>query len=327
MLTIGIVMGGYSGESVVSLKSGEYIYSLIDQNKYKNVFNIHILNDGWNVVIDDIKYPINKEDFSFILNDKKINFDVLVNTIHGTPGEDGILQAYWELLNIPYTGCYFYNSALTFNKKDTLAVLSKYGVAMAKSFYLNKGDEINSHDIITNIGLPCFVKPNQSGSSLGVSKVKAIEELPKAIEDAFKEDHSILIESFLDGKEVSVGVMKYKGKIVVVGTTEIKTDNDFFDYEAKYLGASEEITPANLTSVEEKNIRDAAKHIYKCLNMNGFSRLDFIIMNNTPYFLEINTNPGCSPASIFPQQVRYAGYNFSELLDNEISQAIENSKK
>lgn len=321
-MTVGIVMGGYSEESNVSLKSGDYFYSQINKSKY-TVFKITILKDGWNVIINDQSYPINKGDFSFQLNEKKIHFDVLLNTIHGNPGENGLMQAYWELLNIPYSGCSFYNSALTFNKRDTLSVLKKFNVSVANSVYLNQGDHIDVDSIIEEVGLPCFVKPNQSGSSLGVSKVKKKEDFLKALNFAFKEDKAVLIESYLEGREVQVGVFKNQGEVVVVNTTEIISKNEFFDYEAKYLGASEEITPAPISEEEDKRIREAAAHIYRSLDMTGFSRLDFIIVNGTPYFLEINTTPGCSPASIFPQQVKQAGLDFSELLDNEISMALQ----
>lgn len=321
-MTVGIVMGGYSEESNVSLKSGDYFYSQINKSKY-TVFKITILKDGWNVIINDQSYPINKGDFSFQLNEKKIHFDVLLNTIHGNPGENGLMQAYWELLNIPYSGCSFYNSALTFNKRDTLSVLKKFNVSVANSVYLNKGDHIDVDSIIKEVGLPCFVKPNQSGSSLGVSKVKKKEDFLTALDFAFKEDKAVLIESYLEGREVQVGVFKNQGEVVVVNTTEIISKNEFFDYEAKYLGASEEITPAPISEEEDKRIREDAAHIYRSLDMTGFSRLDFIIVKGTPYFLEINTTPGCSPASIFPQQVKQAGLDFSKLLDNEISIALQ----
>lgn len=326
MLKVGIVMGGYSDESNVSLKSGEYFYSQIDKLKYE-VFKVIILKEGWGVSIENTLYPIDRGDFSFNINGSKIHFDVLLNTIHGTPGEDGLMQAYWQLLEIPYSGCSFYNSALTFNKKDTLSVLKKYNIPMASSIYINKGENINPTEIVDKLQLPCFVKPNQSGSSLGVSKVKNIEDFLPAVQKAFEEDSSILIESYLNGKEVQVGVINYQGKVLVINTTEIISKNEFFDYEAKYLGASEEITPAKLNSQENKNIKEMAARIYTLLNMTGFSRLDFIIVNEIPYFLEINTTPGCSPASIFPQQVKEAGYNFSDLLDNEINLALHRFNK
>ncbi|PQL94007.1 D-alanine--D-alanine ligase [Apibacter adventoris] len=326
MLKVGIVMGGYSDESNVSLKSGEYFYSQIDKLKYE-VFKVIILKEGWGVSIENTLYPIDRGDFSFNINGSKIHFDVLLNTIHGTPGEDGLMQAYWQLLEIPYSGCSFYNSALTFNKKDTLSVLKKYNIPMASSIYINKGENINPTEIVDKLQLPCFVKPNQSGSSLGVSKVKNIEDFLPAVQKAFEEDSSILIESFLNGKEVQVGVINYQGKVLVINTTEIISKNEFFDYEAKYLGASEEITPAKLSSQENKNIKEMSARIYTLLNMTGFSRLDFIIVNEIPYFLEINTTPGCSPASIFPQQVKEAGYNFSDLLDNEVNLALHRFNK
>ncbi len=202
---------------------------------------------------NDKKYTINRGDFSVTLdNGETLKFDVCFNIIHGTPGENGILQAYWDAIGQKYTGCGFYQSALTFNKKDTLAVLSKYGIPSAKSIYLRKGEHINVDEIISELNLPLFVKPNQSGSSLGISKVKEKSELIAATEIAFKEDDEILIESFLNGMEVSVGVIDFKGETIVLGITEIVPQNEFFDYEAKYEGASEEITPARIDEVTTK---------------------------------------------------------------------------
>ena len=190
-------------------------------------------------------------------------------------------------------------------QKDTLAVLSKYGIPSAKSIYIRKGENINHDEIISTLGLPLFVKPNQSGSSLGISKVKEISELQNAIEIAFKEDNEILIESFLNGTEVSVGVLDYKGETIVLGITEIVPKNEFFDYEAKYNGASEEITPARLDDATRLKVEEISKRAYDSLGMSGFSRSEFIIMDGTPYMLEMNTNPGFSPASILPQQAKY----------------------
>ncbi len=321
-MNVAVVMGGYSDESVISLRSGQLILKNLDSNKYKT-FAVHILLDGWHVIVNENKLAIDKSDFSFSLNGEKINFDVILNTIHGTPGEDGHLQAYWELLGIPYSGCSFYQSALTFNKRDTLSVLSKFGIPKAKSIYVTKGEDISAENIVAELGLPFFVKPNQSGSSLGVSKVNRIEDFEKALEFAFAEDNEILIESFLNGTEISVGVLKYKGETTVLGLTEIVSENDFFDYEAKYLGKSEEITPARLDENTEKLVRDMAKKVYDSLAMSGFTRSEFIVMNGIPHFLEINTNPGLSPQSIFPQQAEYAKINFSDLLDNEVELALK----
>ena len=319
-MNIAVVMGGYSDESVISIRSGQLILNNLDRTKY-TPFEVHILPEGWNVVIDGEKFAIDKGDFSFTKGGQKTTFDVIVNTVHGTPGEDGHLQSYWELLNLPYTGCGFYQSALTFNKRDTLSVLSKFNIPRAKSIYLSKGDAITAEDIVDTLGLPFMVKPNQSGSSLGVSKVNNVADLQKALDFAFAEDSDILIESYLKGVEVSVGVLNYNGKTTVLGLTEIVSHNDFFDYEAKYLGKSEEITPARLDAETEQKVRDSAAKAYEALGMSGFSRTDFIVMNGEPHFIEINTNPGLSPQSIFPQQAQHAGIAMSDLLNSEIKLA------
>ena len=320
-MNVAVVMGGYSDESVISLRSGQLILNNLDKSKY-TIFEVHILANGWSVVIDNQKYPINKENFSFTKDNITTTFDVAVNTVHGTPGEDGHLQAYWELMNIPYTGCNFYQSALTFNKRDTLSVLSKFNIPRAKSMYVTKGDVIDGNAIVAELGLPFFVKPNQSGSSLGVSKVNDLTELTKALDFAFAEDNDILIESFLNGTEISVGVLKFNGQTKVLGTTEIISENAFFDYEAKYLGKSSEITPARLDQDTLVKVNETAKKVYESLGMSGFSRTDFIIMEGIPHFIEINTNPGLSPQSIFPQQAAHAKMNLSEMFDNEIQLAM-----
>lgn len=321
-MNIAVVMGGYSDESVISLRSGQLILSHLDRAKY-NPFEVHILPEGWNVLIDGNKYPINKGDFSFGKDGTTTTFDAIINTIHGTPGEDGHLQAYWELLDIPYTGCGFYQSSLTFNKRDTLSVLSKFNINKAKSIYLSKGDVITAQEIVDTVGLPFMVKPNQSGSSLGISKVNDIADFEKALQLAFAEDSDILIEEYLKGTEVSVGVLNLNGKTTVLGLTEIVSHNDFFDYEAKYQGKSDEITPARVDDQTERKIRETAIKVYDVLGMSGFSRADYIVRDGEPYFIEINTNPGLSGQSIFPQQAEHAGIPFSELLDSEVKLALQ----
>jgi len=320
-MNVAVVMGGYSGESVISLKSGELIVRNLDKKKY-NIFQVHILSEGWFLFENNNKFPINKGDFSAEKNGEKITFDLLVNTIHGTPGEDGLLQAYWGLIGIPFTGCDFYVSALTFNKRDTLSVLAKFSIPKAKSIYASKRDVLDKGEIINQLGLPLFVKANRSGSSLGVSKVNRPEDFEKALENAFAVDDQILIESFLKGREISVGVIFLDGKITVLGYTEILSENDFFDYQAKYFGKSKEITPATIDKDTQEKIETLSIKIYKILNMSGFSRIDYIIMDDTPYFIEINTNPGLSEQSIFPQQVAHKGLSFSDLLDSEIQLAL-----
>lgn len=321
MLNVAVVAGGYSDEWIVSLKSCELVYQSLNPEKYKKT-RVRILKEGWYAEIDGEKFLIDKKDFSFTREGEKVNFDCVVNIIHGTPGEDGYMQAYWELIGLPYTGCNFYQSALTFNKKDCIAVLEKYGIPHAKSVYINETTPYFIDEIIKTVGLPCFVKPNQSGSSLGISKVKTIEEFEPALKKAFKEDKEVLVESFLDGMEVSVGVIRHQNKTKVVGITEILSYNEFFDYEAKYEGASEEITPARLDAVTTKQIEEIAAKAYESLQMTGISRSEFIIVNGIPHFLEMNTLPGFSPASIFPQQARHAGLELEDLFDSEIEIAL-----
>jgi D-alanine-D-alanine ligase len=319
---IAVVMGGYSDEFVVSLKSGQLIYESLNKDLY-NVYKVQILKDGWFLIQDNgEKTEINKNDFSADVNGKSLKFDVCFNIIHGTPGENGILQAYWDAVNQKYTGCNFYQSALTFNKKDTLAVLSKYNIPSAKSIYLRKGETVSEEEVVKKLGLPVFVKPNQSGSSLGITKLKDIKNLQKAIDFAFAEDDEILIESFLDGMEVSVGVLEYKGETIVLGITEIVPETEFFDYAAKYEGKSQEITPARIDDETRIKIENIAIKAYNSLGMSGFSRSEFILVNGAPYLLEMNTNPGFSPASILPQQAKIYGMSLEDLCGYEVEKAL-----
>ena len=320
---IAVVMGGYSDEYKVSLKSGQLIFESLDRELY-NVYKVVILKDEWYFLDEnENKKTINKADFSIHLeNGENLKFDACFNTIHGTPGENGIMQAYWDAVGQKYTGCDFYQSALTFNKKDTLAVLSKYGIPSAKSIYLRNGEEISDDEIVEKLGLPVFVKPNQSGSSLGISKVKGKSELKNAIEFAYKEDDEILIESALNGMEVSVGVLDYQGEVIVLGITEIVPDKEFFDYEAKYEGASQEITPARVDEETRKKVEEISIKAYKSLGMSGFSRSEFIIVDGIPHLLEMNTNPGFSPASILPQQAKIYGISIKDLCGNQVEKAL-----
>lgn len=317
-------MGGYSSEYQISLKSGAVVMNHIDTNLY-NAFEVHIFKEKWVLVKDQNEYPINKHDFSAEINGVKIEFDVVFNAIHGTPGEDGQLLAYLELLGIPHTSAPSYQIALTFNKRDCLSVVKHYGIKTASSYYINLGDAINPDEIVAKVGLPCFVKANRAGSSFGISKVNKKENLTSAIENSFKEDDEVIIESFLDGIEVSVGVINYNGKIKVLPITEIVSENDFFDYEAKYLGKSQEITPARLTSQQEKRVNEVAKKVYTSLRMSGFSRSEFIIINDEPHFLEMNTVPGITEESILPQQALEAGITLKDLFGNAIEEALLNN--
>ncbi|WP_297332456.1 D-alanine--D-alanine ligase [Flavobacterium sp.] len=324
MKNVAIIMGGYSSEYQISIKSGNVVYKSLDRSKY-HPYRVHILQEKWVMVDDDEnEYPVNRHDFSVDHDGHKVTFDVVFNAIHGTPGEDGLIQAYLELLVIPQTSCGFYQAGLTFNKRDLLSVLKPYGIKTAVSHYINLGDVIDVEGILSKIGLPCFVKPNKSGSSFGISKVKEQEEFMPAIEKAFKEDSEILIESFLDGTEVSVGVINYKGEVKVLPITEIVSENEFFDYEAKYLGQSQEITPARIDDDMSAKVAAIAKKVYQILKMEGFSRSEYIIVNGDPHLLEVNTVPGLTEESILPQQAREAGITLPELFDNAIQLALRN---
>lgn len=320
---IAIIMGGYSSEYEISLKSGQVVYETLDANKY-DAFRIHIFKNKWVYVNDDDnEFPVDKNDFSVTVNGKKTTFDCVFNAIHGTPGEDGFMQGYLALLNIPHTSCGMYQASLTFNKRDCLSVLKPYGIKTAASYYLNQGDLVDEVAIVNKVGLPCFVKANKAGSSFGVTKVYKQEDLKHAIEVAYKEDDEIIIESFLDGTEVSVGVIKYQGETKVLPITEIVSDNDFFDYKAKYLGESQEITPARISYTEAEKVRKVAKQVYEVLKMEGFSRSEYIFKNGEPHLLEVNTVPGLTKASILPQQAEAAGISLSELFDNAIEEALK----
>lgn len=316
-------MGGYSSEYQISLKSGNVVYNTLDKDKF-NAYRIHIFKDKWVFVDeDDIEYPIDKNDFSFTKDNAKITFDCVFNAIHGSPGEDGFMQGYFKLLNIKHTSCDMYQAAVTFNKRDCLSILKPYGILTAENYFVNAGDTINEDEIITKVGLPCFVKANKAGSSFGVTKVDKQEDLQHAIEVAFKEDDEIIIESFLDGTEVSVGVITYNDETKVLPITEIVSENDFFDYEAKYLGKSQEITPARITKEQEEQVTKTAKKVYEVLKMKGFSRSEFIFKNNKPHLLEVNTVPGLTNESILPQQAATAGISLQELFTNAIEEALK----
>lgn len=320
---IAVAMGGYSSEFKISINSGNVVCEALDKNKYE-VYPIHILNDGWNFVAPNgNKYPINKADFSFSNGTDTVRPDAIFNTIHGTPGEDGYLQAYWKLLNIPHTSSGYYQAALSFNKRDCLSVLKGFGVLCANSYYVNKGNEIDLEEIVLKTGLPCFVKPNRSGSSFGITKVHNMDELLPAIEMAFSEDTEIIIETALNGTEVQVGVYNNGSEVIALPPTEIVSENEFFDYAAKYLGKSQEITPARISEEETEMLQHEAKRIYRLLNMNGITRSDFIIQKGKPYFLEINTNPGLSKESIVPKQAREAGMTLTEFFDILIGNVLK----
>lgn len=320
---IAIIMGGYSSEYQISMTSGQVVFQNLNREKY-NPFRVVISEESWYYLDEnDQQHAIDKNDFSVKIGNEKIKFEVVFNAIHGTPGEDGLLQAYFQLLKIPQTSCDYYQAALTFNKRDLLSVLKPFGIKSAKSYYLNQGEPIRIDHIIEEIGLPCFVKPNRSGSSFGISKVKDKEELLPAIEKAFEEDHEILIEAFLDGTEISVGVITFQNRTLVLPMTEIVSENDFFDYEAKYLGKSQEITPARIDENTRKKVMMVAEKAYNALQMKGFTRSEFILVEGEPFMLEMNTVPGLTTESLLPQQAKAAGIALSELFGSVIESACK----
>ncbi|MGB5322092.1 D-alanine--D-alanine ligase [Lutimonas sp.] len=315
---IAIIMGGYSSEADISIKSGNMVFKHLDKDKF-DAYRVLISREKW-VHIDENEqeHPINMADFTTTVNGYKIKFDAIFNAIHGHPGEDGTILAYFDLLGIPHSSAPFYQMAVAFNKRDCLSLLKPYGINTARSVYLNKGDEISFSSIVKTVGLPCFVKPNRAGSSFGVSKVYKESEFVPALERAFQEDHEILIEQFLDGIEVSVGVIKWQGDILVLPITEIDSDNDFFDYEAKYLGESREITPARISEIQKEKVTLMARKIYKSMDLKGLSRADFIFVGDEPYFIELNMVPGLSEESILPKQAKEAGISLSALFESTL---------
>jgi len=312
---IALVTGGFSGEAVISYKSAVTIGNNLDSNLF-NVYTIDINPKGWFYELPDgSKIEIDKNDFSLLINDTKIIFDAVFIGIHGTPGEDGKLQGYFDALKIPYTGCDAATSALTFNKRFTVAVAAFSGIDVAKSELLIKGGVGSPDEIVQQLKFPVFVKPNNGGSSIGMSKVNdPSDELGIAIEKAFKEDDQVLVEEFIKGRELTTGVFRSKGNIIVLPITEIISKKEFFDYEAKYEGASTEVTPAEVEEIIGGKIRDAAKKIYALFNCRGIVRIDFIYNEEAgkPFMLEINTIPGQSEASIVPQQVIAMGWTLKE---------------
>ena len=315
---VAVIMGGYTSEHDISLKSGAVVMANINKEVYEP-YAVRIDKDAWLVEVDGSWKPIDIADFSR----GDLRFDMVFNAVHGTPGENGELQSYLDSLQIPYTGCAAEVSYLTYNKTKTLEYLSTHGIAMAKRIVLSAGDTIDTKKIVEIVGLPCFVKANQAGSSFGVSKVYEENKLLAAIEVALREDSGVLIESFLQGTEVSIGVITYQGKVRVLAPTEIITGEDFFDFSAKYEGKSEEITPARLVESQHQALRISAEKVYTALGIKGMSRSDFIFVGDVPHFLEINTVPGLTEESLLPQQAKHAGISLKDLFGNALLEAME----
>ena len=322
MKNIAVVMGGYSAERVISLKSGKVVAKNLQSDEFSTYIVVIDRND-WKLVTDNKEYRINKEDFSTTINGINIFFDAVFIAIHGTPGEDGVFQAYLDKLNIPYTSSGSAAAALSFNKGKCNNYLRDNGVLCAPSYILNKETVINEKNILKRVGIPCFVKPNKNGSSFGVSKVSHKEQLQEAIESAFNHDDEILIESFMEGIEVTCGIHNFGDDLITFPVTEIVSENDFFDFEAKYEGKSQEITPARISNDLANKIAYRTKEIYRLLKLNGIARIDFIIQKNEPYIIEANTVPGLSDESIIPKQAACAGISLKDLFQMAVRHAMK----
>ena len=323
---VALVTGGLSSEAQISYKSANTVLHALDKNVY-DVYLIDIHPTGWwyeNLVGEEV--AVNKADFSIEEGGEKINFDVALMCIHGTPGEDGKLQGYFDMIGMPYTSCDTATSALTFNKRYTVAVAGFGGVNVAKSLHLFLESPLTPNEILAQLQLPVFVKPNNGGSSLGISKVNTPAELPTALEKAFKEDTQVLVEEFISGREFTIGVFKSKGVLTVLPITEITTENEFFDFEAKYQGKSKEITPAIISEKMFNDLTTAAKKVYATLNCRGVVRVDFIYDEaaEKAYMLEVNTVPGQSEASVIPQQVKAMGWDLSQFYATLVEDALAN---
>lgn len=317
--TIAIVAGGDSSELPVSLRSAQGIYSFIDKEKY-NLYIVEMQGLRWEVQLPDgNKTAIDRNDFSFMMNGEKIKFDFAYITIHGTPGEDGKLQGYFDLLQVPYSCCNVLAAAITFNKFSCNQYLKGFGVRISESVMLRKGQAITDEAVVEKIGLPCFIKPNLGGSSFGVTKVKAKEQIQPAIEKAFDEAQEVIIEAFMEGTEITCGCYKTKSKEVVFPITEVVTSNEFFDYDAKYNGQVEEITPARLSEDLAHRVQTLTSAIYDILGCQGIIRIDYIITKGDKInLLEINTTPGMTATSFIPQQVRAAGLDIKDVMTDII---------
>ncbi len=324
MRNIAIVTGGDSSEYVVSIKSGANVLQAIDRKLF-TPWMVFIRNGEWNVLDGErLLTTVDRSDFSFNLNGERIRFEYAYIMIHGTPGEDGNLQGYFEMLGIPYSSCGVQSSALTFNKNFTNKYLQSYGIQMAKSIRLVLGEKLEPVEVVKELGLPLFVKPSAGGSSFGVTKVKKANELGEAVDKAMKESPEVLIEQFIDGKEFTCGVVKIGEKKLVLPVTEVISKNEFFDYEAKYIpGMADEITPARINEVLTLKIQDLSSRIYDLCNCKGIVRVDYILKDQTFYFLEINTVPGMTATSFIPQQIKAAGLDLTELLTEIIQDSIK----
>lgn len=321
---IAMVTGGYSSEAVISYKSAVTIDAHLDRARY-DVYRIDITTEGWfHTDAEGNKLEVDRSDFSIRSAGERITFDAAFIGIHGTPGEDGRLQGYFDMIGLPYTSCDAATSAITFNKRYTVAVAAFSGIRVARSLHLFRHSPMSAQDILSSLTLPVFVKPNNGGSSIGMSKVSDPQALPAALEKAFQEDDQVLVEEFISGREFTIGVFRSEGVIRTLPFTEVISQNEFFDFEAKYQGRSTEITPAQCPDAMAASIRDTAARVYAIFNCRGIVRMDFIFDEKAgePFLLEINTVPGQSEASIVPQQVRAMGWSLTDFYSKLVDEAL-----
>lgn len=321
-MEIAVLAGGNSSEHSISVKSGTEIQKWLADSGYSTHLVI-IKGLDWYLKDGKDKIPCDKVDFSYMKGKQKVKFDYAWNIIHGTPGENGLLQGYLDMLNIPYSCSGPLTSAMTFNKYVAKTYLKQFGIMTAEAELIHRNKAFSIDSIVEKVGLPCFIKPNNGGSSFGTSKVTQVDKMKAAIDKAFKEDVEVIIESYVKGREVTCGLLKTKKKEYVFPLTEIITKNEFFDYEAKYQGLSEEITPAQIDDDLTKRCMQLSSDIYDYTNCKGIVRVDFIIRGNQIYFLELNTIPGMSKESIVPQQIRAAGLKVEEILQEVIDETLE----
>ena len=317
---VAVVYGGYSSEHEISVKSGRYVASVLDKKLF-DLYQVHIKKDAW--LVND-KYKIDNSDFSFIEGGKRKKFDIVLILIHGTPGEDGILASYFQLIGLPFVSCSPLALFLTFNKYYCNHYLHDLGISIAKSIIIRKNEKVDNEQIVKKLGLPLFVKPNAGGSSFGTTKVKRVEDIPVAITNAREESEEVIIESFISGKEITVGVVRHKGKIIALTPCEIRSKREFFDYDAKYNPQlNEEIIPAQIEEKKLLQAKDLSVKIYKYLNCTGIVRIDYILGDDGDfYFLELNSIPGMTEASIVPKMLRYDNINITQLYTDLINETL-----
>jgi D-alanine-D-alanine ligase len=314
MLNVAIVAGGDSGEYGISMKSGKQVEMNMDLGRF-HPYLVEVKGKKWNYLVGSKRFPIDKNDFSLTIGNRKVHFDIVFNAIHGTPGENGKLQGYFDMLGIPYTSSDVTTSALTFNKQYCKDVVASCGIPVARSMHIFKNGSDPVPEILAKLTFPLFVKPNNGGSSVGMSKVNLKQELKPALQLAFQEDNEVLVEEFVKGRELTCGVLRSEGAVVVLPVTEIIPRNEYFDYEAKYKkGMSDEVVPAEISDATSKQCREISTLLYGKLNCKGIVRFDYIFTGKKFYFLEVNTVPGMTAASIVPKMAKAHGWTFTELL-------------